>query len=83
MGALDGIQGMVAGYLASPGGQETIRSFLASPQGKEAIDAYLSTPGGQQMARLLLLRALDSLDIADSVKDQIRTALAEKGTCSP
>jgi len=83
MGALDGIQGMVAGYLASPGGQETIRSFLASPQGKEAIDAYLSTPGGQQMARLLLLRALDNLDIADSVKDQIRTALAEKGTCSP
>jgi len=83
MGALDGIQGMVAGYLASPGGQETIRSFLASPQGKEAIDAYLSTPRGQQMARLLLLRALDSLDIADSVKDQIRAALAEKGTTNP
>ena len=77
MGALDGIQGMVAAYLASPNGQQTIRSFLSSPQGKEAIDAYLSTPEGQQMARLLLSRALDSLKISEEVKDQIRTALAE------
>jgi hypothetical protein len=83
MGALDGIQGMVAAYLISPGGQETMKNFLSSPQGKEAIDAYLSTPAGQDMARLLLVRALDSLDIADSVKDQIRTALAEKGTTAP
>jgi hypothetical protein len=77
MGALDGIQGMVASYLASPRGQEAIRSFLSSPQGKEAIDAYLSTHEGQQMARLLLGRALDSLNIPEQVKDQIRTALAE------
>ncbi|MGA2161493.1 MAG: hypothetical protein ABSG28_04740 [Methanoregula sp.] len=79
MGAFDGIQGMVAGYLASPKGQETIRSFLSSPQGKEAIDSYLSTPDGQQMARLLLLRALDSLDIPEAVKGEIRTALAGAG----
>jgi len=77
MGALDGIQGMVAGYLSSPNGQQTIRSFLSSPQGKEAIDAYLSTPEGQQMAKLLLTRALDNLNIPEAVKDQIRTALAE------
>jgi hypothetical protein len=77
---MDGIQGMVAGYLASPNGQETIRKFLASPRGKEAIDSYLSTPGGQEMARLLLLRALDSLNIPDEVKKQIRAALAEAGT---
>jgi len=83
MGAMDGIQGMVAGYLASPAGQQAIRSFLDSPQGKAAIDSYLSRPEGQEMARLLLLRALDSLDIADTVKNQIRTALAEKGTCGP
>lgn len=79
MGAIDGIQGMVAGYLASPKGQEAIRSFLSSPQGKEAIDSYLSTPGGQQMARLLLLRALDGLSIPDEVKAMIRDDLAEAG----
>lgn len=77
MGAMDGIQGMVAAYLASPSGQQAIRSFLSSPQGKEVIDAYLSRPEGQQMARLLLTRALDRLDISEPVKDQIRTALAE------
>ncbi|MDD4484543.1 MAG: hypothetical protein PHD55_09270 [Methanoregula sp.] len=83
MGAFDGIQGMVAAYLISPKGQETMRNFLSSPQGKDAIDVYLSTPAGQDMARLLLLRALDNLDIAETVKDQIRVALAEKGTCGP
>ncbi len=77
MGAMNGIQGMVAAYLASPNGQQTIRSFLSSPEGKEAIDSYLATPEGQQMARLLLLRALDGLDIPDEVKGTIRTALGE------
>ena len=79
MGAMNGIQGMVAAYLASPNGQQTIRSFLSSPEGKEAIDSYLATPEGQQMARLLLLRALDGLDIPDEVKGTIRTALGEPG----
>ncbi|HNX16749.1 MAG TPA: hypothetical protein PKM50_00300 [Methanoregula sp.] len=77
MGTTDGLQGIVAAYLASPKGQQTIRSFLESPQGKEAIDSYLATPGGQQMARILLLRSLDSLNIANDVKDMIRTALAD------
>ncbi|MGA2103758.1 hypothetical protein [Methanoregula sp.] len=76
MSALEGIQGLVAGYLASPKGQDAIRSFLSSPQGTEAINAYISTPDGQQIARLLLLKALDGLEIPDAVKEQIRTALA-------
>jgi hypothetical protein len=79
MSAIEGIQGLVAGYLASPKGQDAIRSFLSSPQGREAINAYLSTPEGQQMARLLLLRALDGLKIPNEVKDQIRKALAGFG----
>lgn len=82
MSALNGIQGMVAAYLASPQGQETIRKFLESPQGKETIDAYLSTPGGQQMARLLLVKALDRLDIPDDVKAVIRKAMDEPASCS-
>ncbi|MFZ0005923.1 MAG: hypothetical protein WCC86_09915 [Methanoregula sp.] len=80
MGVIDGIQGLVAEYLASQKGQETIRAFLSSPQGKEAINAYLSTLEGQQMARLLLLRALDRLEIPETVKEQIRKALADSGT---
>jgi hypothetical protein len=33
------------------------------------------------MARLLLLRALDRLNIPDEVKVMIRTALADPGAC--
>jgi len=77
MSAVDGIQGLVAKYLASPQGKEAIQSFLSSPKGKEVIDAYLSTSEGQQMAQMLLLRALDGLAIPDTIKDQIRAALAQ------
>jgi hypothetical protein len=78
MAQFNGITGMVASYLASPAGQELIRNYLSSPEGQAAIDRYLSTPGGQQMAHLLLLRALDSLDISVDLKEQIKSALAEK-----
>jgi hypothetical protein len=78
MAQFNGITGMVAGYLASPQGQELVRNYLSSPEGQAAISAYLATHEGQQMARLLLLRALDSLDISTDVKEEIRKALGGK-----
>ena len=69
---------MIAGYCASPDGQETIRKFLSSPEGQKTIDAYLATPGGQAMGRLILLRALDGLDLPVPVKAEIRAALSDK-----
>jgi len=77
---LDCVQEMVAGYVSSPKGQEAIRKFLSSPEGQKTIDRFLATPEGQKMGKLLLNKALDSLDLPAAVKDQIRTALAEK-TC--
>jgi len=77
---LDGLQGMIAGYCASPKGQETIKKYLSSPEGQKTIDAYLATPGGQAMARLILLRALEGLDLPAAVKAEIRRALSEKGS---
>jgi hypothetical protein len=71
---------VAAAYFASPKGQALIRTFLSSPEGKEAIDAYLATPEGQQMAFLLLGKALDRLEIPDDAKEIIRTALAGKST---
>jgi hypothetical protein len=75
MGTFDCMQGMIAGYLASPKGQQALQNYLASPEGKATIDAYLATPGGQKMAQLLLCRALDSLDIPEDAKGVLRTAL--------
>ena len=75
MGTFDCMQGMIAGYLASPKGQQALQNYLASPEGKATIDAYLATPGGQKMAQLLLCRALDSLDISEEAQGVLRTAL--------
>lgn len=77
MAGLSGIQGLIAGYIASPQGREMVRSFLSSPEGQEAINAYLATPEGQGMAKLLLIRALDNLSLPGPLKDEIRSALAQ------
>ena len=74
---IDGIQGMVAGYIASPQGKQMIRNFLTSPEGQEAIDSYLSTPEGQEMAKLLLAKALCHLDMPEPLRDEIRKALGK------
>lgn len=82
MTGLSGFQGMIAGYVASPQGQEAIRKYLLSPEGKKTIDMYLSTPEGQDMARLVLTRALEGTNLSPAIKDQVLTALAQKnGSC--
>ena len=75
---MDCMQGMIAGYIASPKGQEAIRNYLSSPEGKKTMDTYLSTPEGQDMAKLILSRALEGTNISADVKAQILAALEEK-----
>jgi len=75
MGTFDCMQGMIAGYLASPKGQQALQNYLTSPEGKATIDAYLATPDGQKMARLLISRAMDNLEIPEEAKEVLRTAL--------
>jgi hypothetical protein len=75
---LDCMQGMIAGYVTSPRGQEAIRNYLSSPEGKKTINAYLSTPEGREMAQLILSRALEGLNLPADVRAQVLTAFAEK-----
>ena len=75
---MDCMQGMIAGYIASPKGQEAIRNYLSSPEGKKTMDTYLSTPEGQDMAKLILSRALEGTNISAEVKTQILAALEGK-----
>lgn len=74
----NGMQGMIAGYIASPKGQEAIRNYLTSPEGKQTMDSYLATPEGQEMAKLILTRALEGTNIPDDVRAQILAALGQK-----
>ncbi len=75
---MDCMQGMIAGYIASPKGQEAIRNYLSSKEGKQTMDTYLATPEGQEMARLILSRALDGTNLSAEVREQILVALEEK-----
>ncbi len=76
MVGLDCMQGMIAGYVRSPRGQEAIRNYLSSPEGKRTIDAYLSTPEGRQMACLLLSRAMEGLEMPADVRTQVLAAFS-------
>jgi len=78
MGTFECMQGMIAGYLASPKGQQALQNYLASPEGKATINAYLATPDGQKMAQVILCHAMDNLKIPEEAKEVIRTALNEK-----
>lgn len=79
---LNGMQGMIAGYIASPKGQEAIRNYLSSSEGKKTIDTYLSTPEGQGMARLILSRALEGLDLSAEIRATVLAAIEEKKASS-
>ena len=76
---LNGMQGMIAGYVASPKGQEAIRNYLSSPEGKKTMDTYLSTSEGQEMARLILSRALEGTNLSADIRAQVLAAIEEKG----
>jgi hypothetical protein len=75
---LDCMQGMIAGYVASPKGQEAIRNYLSSPEGQKTIDTFFSTPEGQEMGRLVLSRVLDGLNLPEDIKGQVLAAVEEK-----
>jgi hypothetical protein len=75
---LDCMQGMIAGYVASPKGQEAIRNYLSSPEGKKTLTTYLSTPEGQETARLILSRALEGLNLPADVRARVLAAVEEK-----
>ena len=78
MSHLHGLEGMAAHFLASPQGQQMIRNYLSSPEGQVSIDSFLATEHGQQMALMLLSRALDGLRLPQETKDIIRAAINER-----
>jgi hypothetical protein len=75
---LDCMQAMIASYIASPKGQEALRNYIASDEGQKTLNSCLATTEGQQMARLLLKQTIDSLDLPEGVREQVRTALEKK-----
>ncbi len=77
-GNLGGMGGAVAGYLATPEGQETVKKFLASQDGIALLKNFASTPEGQRVIASLLPQIIGSLNLPPGVADMIKGALATR-----
>jgi len=75
--ALDPMKGMIASYLASPNGQETIRNYLSSPEGQKAICDYIATPEGSITLHQILPCVLDSLCLSLETREAVMKNIAE------
>jgi len=74
-GNLGGIGGAVAGYLATPEGQEAIKKFLASPEGIALLQNFAGTPEGQKTMLSVLPKVLGGLNLPPGVADTVKNAL--------
>lgn len=77
MMALDPMKGMIASYLASPKGKETIQNYLSSPEGQKAICEYLATPQGNVTLQQILPCILDSLHLSPETRACVIKNIAE------
>jgi len=74
-GNLGGIGGSVAGYLATPEGQDAIKKFLASPEGIALLKNFVATPEGQNTMVSILPQVLGALNFPPGVTDILKGAL--------
>jgi hypothetical protein len=72
------MKGLVASYLASPQGMDTIHHYISSQEGHSAIKEYLATPRGKQTAQEILPLILDAVEIPDNVVNAVREKLIKK-----
>lgn len=75
--ALDPMKGMIASYLASPNGKETIRNYLSSPEGQKAICEYIATPAGNITLQQILPCILDNLHLSSETREAVMKNIAE------
>lgn len=75
--AFDPMKGMIASYLASPNGQETIQNYLSSLEGQKVICDYLATPRGSITLHQILPCILDRLCLSAETRDAVVKNIAE------
>lgn len=65
------IKKLVASYITSPQGIETIHTYISSSEGQESIRQYLKTPRGKQIALDILPLLLEVIELPDDVKNSV------------
>ena len=71
------MKGMIASYLASPKGQETIRNYLSSPEGQKVICDYITTPQGNTTLQQILPCILDNLHLSPETRETVMKDIAK------
>jgi hypothetical protein len=74
-GSIGGMGGAVAGFLATPQGQEQVKSFLSSPDGIALLKNFAATPDGQKVILSVLPTVLGALNLPPGVADMIKGAI--------
>lgn len=74
-GTISGVGGAVAGYIATPEGQEAVKKFLASPEGVALLQNFAGTPDGQKTMLSVLPSVIGSLNLPPGAADMIKGAL--------
>ncbi|MFA4876575.1 MAG: hypothetical protein WC586_04115 [Methanoregula sp.] len=74
-GSLGGMGGAVAGYLATPEGQEAAKQFLASPDGINLLKSFAASPAGQKALFAVVPTLLEGVNLPPGAKEMILAAL--------
>jgi hypothetical protein len=74
-GTLGSMGGAVAGYLATPEGQDAIKKFLASPEGIALLKNFAGTPDGQKTMMSVLPTVIGGMNLPPGAADILKGAL--------
>jgi hypothetical protein len=74
-GNIGNIGGAVAGYLATPEGQDAVKKFLASPEGIALLQNFAGTPDGKKAMMSILPQVLGGLNLPPGAAAMITSAL--------
>jgi hypothetical protein len=70
--------GAVAGYLATPEGQDAIKKFLASPEGISLLQNFAGTPDGKKTMASVLPNVLGGLNLPPGAAEMVIGALGKQ-----
>jgi hypothetical protein len=66
------MSGSIAGYIATPEGQEAVKKYLASPEGSTMLQNFVSSPEGKKVMLTMLPQILGGLNLPPGVADMIK-----------
>jgi len=77
-GSIGSMGGAVAGYLATPEGQDAVKKFLASPEGIALLTNFAGTADGQKTMLAVLPTVLSGLNLPAGAADVIKSVLPQQ-----